>query len=89
MKEDFTLCFCDFGTAFVAQNCDTRAKLNTYEQAVVDGELHYLAPEVLEGYVSCCYLQLALQQADMYSLGLLLWEMSRRCNVFFTGKTLQ
>uniref|UniRef100_A0AAV2K0X2 receptor protein serine/threonine kinase n=1 Tax=Knipowitschia caucasica TaxID=637954 RepID=A0AAV2K0X2_KNICA len=49
------------------------------------GALRYLAPELVAGPL--CECGAALKQADVYALGLLFWECSRRCHDLFPGGT--
>lgn len=42
------------------------------------GTKRYMPPEVLEESLNRSYFQ-SFMMADMYSFGLILWEMSRRC----------
>ena len=44
------------------------------------GHTSYLSPEVLEGWVSKEQLSCdVLKKADVYALGLVMWEIFRRC----------
>lgn len=44
------------------------------------GHAPYLSPEVLEGWVSGQNLSCdQLKKADVYALGLVMWEVARRC----------
>lgn len=46
------------------------------------GHTSYLSPEVLEGCVSKEPLSLeVLKKADVYALGLVMWEIARRCYI--------
>ncbi|CAG0892945.1 unnamed protein product [Cyprideis torosa] len=47
--------------------------------------LRYLAPEVLEGAVDLHDADSSLKQADVYALGLVLWEISWRCEDLYRG----
>ncbi|KAG8585293.1 hypothetical protein GDO81_004961 [Engystomops pustulosus] len=44
------------------------------------GTLRYMSPEMLDGSLNLVSWKLALTQADVYSLGLLLWEIFSRCS---------
>lgn len=52
------------------------------------GTIRYMAPEVLEGAVNLRDCESALKQVDMYSLGLIYWEIFMRCTDLFPGKKL-
>ena len=41
------------------------------------GTRRYMAPELLDDSMKCQWFE-AYKQADMYSLGLILWEIGRR-----------
>ena len=47
------------------------------------GAIRYMAPEVLDGTINITQFE-PFKQADMYSLALVLWEATRRCEVFGT-----
>lgn len=47
------------------------------------GTLRYMAPEVLEGAVNLRDCETALKQIDIYSLGLVLWELCTRCEDWY------
>lgn len=47
----------------------------------------YLAPEMLEGSVNLRDCEIALKQIDVYSFGLVIWELAMRCKDFYkTGE---
>ena len=43
------------------------------------GQPRYLAPEVLDHGVSSQRIEFSLKQVDVYAMGLVFWEISRRC----------
>ena len=43
------------------------------------GQPRYLAPEVLDNGVSPQRIEFSLKQVDVYAMGLVFWEISRRC----------
>lgn len=47
------------------------------------GTLRYMAPEILEGAVNLRDCETALKQIDIYSLGLVLWELCTRCEDWY------
>lgn len=49
------------------------------------GTLRYMSPEILEGSVNLSS-SWCLMQADIYALGLLLWEIWMCCSDLFEGK---
>ncbi|XP_032816929.2 bone morphogenetic protein receptor type-2-like [Petromyzon marinus] len=52
------------------------------------GTIRYMAPEVLEGAVNLCDCESALKQVDVYSLGLVYWEIFTRCTDLFPGESV-
>ncbi|XP_072262092.1 anti-Muellerian hormone type-2 receptor [Pyxicephalus adspersus] len=69
----------DFGLSVVLE--EHRMKKGR-DPAVLNmtGTLRYMSPEMLDGSLNLMSWELALTQADVYSLGLLLWEIFSRCN---------
>ena len=45
-----------------------------------------MAPEVLEGAVNLRDCEASLKQIDVYSLGLVFWEVSSRCTDLYQGQ---
>ncbi len=45
-----------------------------------------MAPEVLEGAVNLRDCEASLKQIDVYSLGLVLWEIASRCSDLYQGR---
>ncbi|XP_075707963.1 anti-Muellerian hormone type-2 receptor isoform X2 [Rhinoderma darwinii] len=70
----------DFGLSLVLEECKTKKK--TRDPAILNmtGTLRYMSPEMLDGSLNLMSWGQALTQADVYSLGLLLWEIFSRCN---------
>lgn len=48
--------------------------------------MRYMAPEVLEGAVNLRECESSLKQIDVYSLGLVLWEIAYRCRELYPSK---
>ncbi|KAF5281316.1 hypothetical protein FQA39_LY17828 [Lamprigera yunnana] len=72
VRSDLSCCVCDLGLAVVPR----RTENHCLSEA---GTLRYMAPEVLEGAVNLRDCESALKQIDVYSLGLILWELGTRC----------
>ncbi|KAK5648861.1 hypothetical protein RI129_003753 [Pyrocoelia pectoralis] len=72
VRADLSCCICDLGLAVVPR----RTENHSLSEA---GTLRYMAPEVLEGAVNLRDCESALKQIDVYSLGLVLWELGTRC----------
>eukprot|EP00079_Xenopus_tropicalis_P033435 XP_017947206.1 PREDICTED: anti-Muellerian hormone type-2 receptor [Xenopus tropicalis] len=69
----------DFGLSVVLEG-QKIMKRNTEDPAIsMTGTLRYMSPEMLDGSLNLVLWELALTQADVYSLGLLLWEIFSRC----------
>uniref|UniRef100_A0A4W4F505 Serine/threonine-protein kinase receptor n=1 Tax=Electrophorus electricus TaxID=8005 RepID=A0A4W4F505_ELEEL len=74
VKADGSCALCDFGCSMVLQ-CS-----RTHRQGGIQmGTLHYMSPEILEGCVNLSSGR-CLLQGDVYSLGLLLWELLVCCS---------
>ncbi|KAI5102014.1 bone morphogenetic protein receptor, type II a (serine/threonine kinase) precursor, partial [Silurus meridionalis] len=74
---------CDFGCSTVLQ-CQAPQGYSGIIKVFQMGTLQYMSPEILEG---CANLRSSrfLLQADVYSLGLLLWELLMRCSDLCKG----
>ncbi|KAG7327988.1 hypothetical protein KOW79_007932 [Hemibagrus wyckioides] len=81
VKADGSCALCDFGCSTVLQR---RGYSGIVEGKMQMGTLQYMSPEILEGCVNLSSGR-CLLQADVYSLGLLLWEMLMRCSDLCTG----
>nr|XP_043874739.1 TGF-beta receptor type-2 isoform X2 [Solea senegalensis] len=66
---------CDFGLAL---RLDVSLTVDDYANSGQVGTARYMAPEVLESRVNLEDLE-AFKQMDVYSMSLVLWEMSSRC----------
>ncbi|XP_032441195.1 bone morphogenetic protein receptor type-1A-like isoform X1 [Xiphophorus hellerii] len=75
VKKNGTCCIADLGLA-VKFNSDTSEVDVPLSSRV--GTRRYMAPEVLDDSLNKNHFQ-AYIMADMYSYGLVVWEMSRRC----------
>jgi serine/threonine protein kinase len=85
VQPDGSVCISDFGFSMPLVesklrrlDCD-RIKLNEV------GTLRYMAPEILNAAVNLNDPPNALLQADVYGLGLVLWEMISRCSELYEG----
>lgn len=72
VRTDLSCCICDLGLAVTPRGTENRSLTEA-------GTLRYMAPEVLEGAVNLRDCESALKQIDVYSLGLVLWELGVRC----------
>ena len=87
VKTDLTCCIADFKLAVIKDISSAAAKLPDSQAPY--GSTRYSAPEVLEGDIERqkCDFE-SLKQADIYAVGLVLWEMTRRCTASDGEKTL-
>uniref|UniRef100_A0A3Q3GFV0 Serine/threonine-protein kinase receptor n=1 Tax=Labrus bergylta TaxID=56723 RepID=A0A3Q3GFV0_9LABR len=70
VKNDLTCCLCDFGLGLM---------LTTPGHSVLQvGTARYMAPEVLEARLNLENME-SFKQTDIYSMALVLWEMTSRC----------
>ncbi|CRL08731.1 CLUMA_CG021245, isoform A [Clunio marinus] len=87
VKSDLSCCLCDFGFAmktsgshYAQQGEMIAAETKSIHEV---GTLRYMAPEILEGAVNLRDCESSLKQIDVYSLGLVLWELCMRCQEFY------
>uniref|UniRef100_A0A8C1PPX2 receptor protein serine/threonine kinase n=1 Tax=Cyprinus carpio TaxID=7962 RepID=A0A8C1PPX2_CYPCA len=75
VKKNGTCCIADLGLAvkFISDTNEVDIPPNTRV-----GTKRYMPPEVLDESLNRCHFQSYIM-ADMYSFGLILWEMARRC----------
>ncbi|CAG9858926.1 unnamed protein product [Phyllotreta striolata] len=83
VKQDMECCIADFGLAVKFDSTT-----NKFDVPLTDriGTKRYMAPEILSKMANLNDID-AYKMADIYALGLVLWEMSRRCN-FMGEKSL-
>ncbi|XP_029451074.1 anti-Muellerian hormone type-2 receptor isoform X2 [Rhinatrema bivittatum] len=84
VKDDGTCVISDFGLAMLLQR-HQEGKAGEQDSAVITmtGTLRYMSPEMQDGSMNLRSWEWALRQADVYSLGLLLWETFSRCNSLY------
>ena len=87
VRADLSCCISNFSHAIVFEPSakvdivDVANRLTTNSL----GSVRYLAPEILDGSLNVTNLENSLKQADVYTLGLLFWEASRRCHDLYQG----
>lgn len=81
VKENLTCCIADFGLA-VKYSSETE-EIDIKPDTRV-GTRRYMAPEVLDNALDTRHFA-AFKMADIYSFGLVLWEIARRCISDETG----
>lgn len=87
VKPDLTCCIGDFGfaTKTVGARYEYRGEMMLAETRSINevGTVRYMAPEILEGAVNLRDCETSLKQIDVYSLGLVLWELCLRCHDWY------
>lgn len=76
VKRDMECCLADFGSSF--RDGDKNVSLNDNERFRPVGSVRYMAPEVLESN-TCCISD--FKRADVYSFGLVIWEVLSRVRI--------
>ncbi|KAB5586378.1 hypothetical protein PHYPO_G00000900 [Pangasianodon hypophthalmus] len=75
-KRPHACCLCDFGLALRLDNSLSVDDLANSGQV---GTARYMAPEVLESRINLDNIE-SFKQTDVYSMALVLWEITSRCN---------
>ncbi|XP_043575151.1 TGF-beta receptor type-2 isoform X2 [Chiloscyllium plagiosum] len=75
VKNDLTCCLCDFGLSLRLESSLSVDDLANSGQV---GTARYMAPEVLESRINLEDIE-AFKQTDVYSMALVLWEITSRC----------
>ncbi|XP_037533251.1 TGF-beta receptor type-2 [Nematolebias whitei] len=75
VKNNLTCCLCDLGLALCLDSSLTVDDLANSGQV---GTARYMAPEVLEARLNLENIE-SFKQTDIYSMSLVLWEMTSRC----------
>ncbi|XP_076158291.1 TGF-beta receptor type-2-like isoform X1 [Alosa pseudoharengus] len=76
VKGDLTCCLCDFGLGLRLDNSLSVDELANSGQV---GTARYMAPEVLESRINLENTE-SFKQTDVYSMALVLWEITSRCD---------
>uniref|UniRef100_A0A8D0L1M1 TGF-beta receptor type-2 n=1 Tax=Sphenodon punctatus TaxID=8508 RepID=A0A8D0L1M1_SPHPU len=76
VKNDLTCCLCDFGLSL---RLDPTLSVDDLANSGQVGTARYMAPEVLESRMNLKNVE-SFKQTDVYSMALVLWEMTSRCN---------
>ncbi|XP_067281037.1 TGF-beta receptor type-2 isoform X2 [Pseudorasbora parva] len=76
VKSDLTCCLCDFGLSLRLDSSTSPEELANSGQV---GTARYMAPEVLESRMDLENIE-SFKQADVYSMALVLWEITSRCS---------
>ncbi|XP_017331276.2 anti-Muellerian hormone type-2 receptor isoform X2 [Ictalurus punctatus] len=79
VRADGSCALCDFGCSTVLHRQALQGYSGIVEGRIQMGTLQYMSPEILEGYVNLSSGR-CLLQGDVYSFGLLLWELLMRCS---------
>lgn len=90
VKPDLSCCLCDLGFAMKTSGSryEYRGEMILAETKSINevGTLRYMSPEILEGAVNLRDCETSLKQIDVYSLGLVIWELCMRCNDFYPAE---
>ncbi|KAL2080603.1 hypothetical protein ACEWY4_024396 [Coilia grayii] len=76
VKDNLTCCLCDFGLGLRLDNTLSVDELANSGQV---GTARYMAPEVLESRINLENTE-SFKQTDVYSMALVLWEITSRCD---------
>ncbi|XP_063778349.1 TGF-beta receptor type-2 [Pseudophryne corroboree] len=76
VKNDLTCCLCDFGLSLWL---DPTLSVDDLANSGQVGTARYMAPEVLESRINLENME-SFKQTDVYSMALVLWEITSRCN---------
>ncbi|KAJ8268274.1 hypothetical protein COCON_G00134460 [Conger conger] len=76
VKNDLTCCLCDFGLGL---RLDSLLSVDELANSGQVGTARYMAPEVLESRINLENTE-SFKQSDVYSMALVLWEITSRCN---------
>jgi bone morphogenetic protein receptor type-2 len=87
VKADLSCCIADFGfgTKLNGSRYERDGEMILAETKSIYevGTMRYMAPEILEGAVNLRDCETSLKQIDVYSEGLVLWELAMRCFDFY------
>ncbi|XP_068999591.1 TGF-beta receptor type-2-like [Embiotoca jacksoni] len=75
VQSDLTCCVCDFGLGLCL---DSSLSVDDLANSGQVGTARYMAPEVLEARLNLENIE-SFKQTDIYSMALVLWEMTSRC----------
>ena len=84
VRADLSCCISNFSHAFVFEPC-TKVEIENESMVTAAPSVRYLAPELLDGSFNFTNLENSFKQVDVYALGLLFWEASRRCRDLYQG----
>jgi TGF-beta receptor type-1 len=76
VKSNYTCCIADLGLAVKHDTQKDEVDIPANNRV---GTKRYMAPEVLDDTINTAHFE-SFKRADVYSLGLVLWEIARRCS---------
>ncbi|OTF75459.1 bone morphogenetic protein receptor type-2-like protein [Euroglyphus maynei] len=85
VKADGTCMICDFQFAVHFLPNSNHRPLITIDHELRSGLARYLAPEILDDSINLRPTESLFKQADVYALGLILWEIASRCTDLYQG----
>ncbi|XP_065129158.1 activin receptor type-1C isoform X2 [Paramisgurnus dabryanus] len=77
VKKNGTAVIADLGLAVKHDSCTNTIDIPFNHRV---GTKRYMAPEILDDYINMSSFE-SFKRADIYSMGLVLWELARRCSV--------
>ncbi|CAH1788582.1 unnamed protein product [Owenia fusiformis] len=77
VKSNHTCCIADLGLAVRHESYTDTVDISHNGNRV--GTKRYMAPEVLDDSINQAHFE-SFKRADVYAMGLVLWEIARRCN---------
>ena len=75
VKNNLTCCIADFGLAVMKDSNSNKVNIPSNPK---QGTKRYMAPEILNESINTNHFE-SFKQADIYALGLVLYEICRRC----------
>ncbi|XP_052829895.1 bone morphogenetic protein receptor type-2 isoform X2 [Octopus bimaculoides] len=79
---DLGFCMATMGSKLIRNGYSESAEQSSLTDV---GTVRYMAPELLDGAVNLRDCEASLKQIDVYSLGLVLWEIASRCSDLWQG----
>ncbi|GAB1609397.1 bone morphogenetic protein receptor type-2-like isoform X2 [Argonauta hians] len=79
---DLGFCMATMGSKLIRNGYSESAEQSSLTDV---GTVRYMAPELLDGAVNLRDCEASLKQIDIYSLGLVLWEVASRCTDLWQG----
>lgn len=88
LRQDLSCCVSNFEHSFLSASTFQHSALDFGSNNNDFVKIRYLAPELLDEVLNLNNLENSLKQVDVYALGLIFWEMSRRCRDLYQGSAI-